>query len=136
MTDTTLSIQNPDIHQVYIHRLLNQLTHDYKNIKSETKKIASLSSQSDDEFTFLEELELLTVDIRGYASQILVTGQVENKQQAIAKLHSLAVINIPAIALFYLETGDDYPQTKAYIRTLDYLRSLLVEYLVCLLGSH
>ena len=130
MTDTVLSIQNPDIHKIYIHRLLNQLTNDYKNIKSETKKIASLLSQSDDEFTPLEELELLTVDIRGYASQILVTDQVKNKQQAVEKLHSLAVINIPAIASFYLETGDDYPYTKAYIRTLDYMRSLLVEYLV------
>ncbi|WP_051036704.1 hypothetical protein [Calothrix sp. PCC 6303] len=51
---------------------------------------------SEDEFTVLEEIELLTVDIRGYASQILVNGRIENQQEAIEKLHSIGVIQIAA----------------------------------------
>jgi hypothetical protein len=64
----------------------------------------------------------LTVDIRGYASQILVTGMVENQQQAIERLQSMRVTDIPTIAQFYLKTNDDYRQMKAYIRMLDYMR--------------
>jgi hypothetical protein len=130
MTNTALNTQNPEVLKSYITLLLDQLTADYKNTKEERKKIASLLVQSDDEFTALEELELLTVDIRGYASQILVTGSLENQQQAIAHLHSLAVVDIHVIAQFYLEASNDYPQIKAYIRTLDYMRSLLLEYLI------
>jgi hypothetical protein len=130
MTNTALNTQNPEILKSYITLLLDQLTADYKNTKEERKKIASLLVQSDDEFTVLEELELLTVDIRGYASQILVIGRLENQHQAIAHLHSLAVVDIPVIAQFYLEVSNDYPQIKAYIRTLDYMRSLLLEYLI------
>ena len=56
----------------YITLLLKQLTIDYINTKEEQKKLASLPLTSDEEFTVLEEIELLTVDIRGYASQIQV----------------------------------------------------------------
>ncbi len=129
MTSTTLNTQNPEVIKSYISLLLEQLTIDYKNTKEERKSIASLPFASDEEFTVLEEIELLTVDIRGYASQILVTGIIQNQQQAIERLQSMRVTDIPAIAQFYLEANDDYRQIKAYIRLLDYMRSLLLEYL-------
>jgi hypothetical protein len=130
MNNTTLNTQSPEVIKSYITLLLNQLTADYKNTKEERKKIASLLVTSEDEFTVLEEIEILTVDIRGYASQILVNGRIDNQQQAIDKLHSIGVIQIPAIAQFYLDTSNDYPKMKAYILILDYMRSLLLEYLV------
>jgi hypothetical protein len=129
MTNTVLNTQNPEVIKSYISLLLEQLTIDYKNTKEERKNIASLPFASDEEFTVLEEIELLTVDIRGYASQILVTGMVENQQQAIERLQSMRITDIPTIAQFYLEANDDYRQMKAYIRSLDYMRSLLLEYL-------
>jgi len=36
---------------------------------------------------FLEELELVTVSIRGYASQIEDRAEVENREQASAELY-------------------------------------------------
>lgn len=129
MTSTILNTQNPEVIKSYIALLLKQLTTDYKNTKEERKKIASLPFTSDEEFTVLEEIELLTVDIRGYASQIQVTGSVENRQQAIERLQSIRVTDIPVITQFYLEANDDYQQMKAYIRILDYMRSLILEYL-------
>ncbi len=57
------------------------------------------------------------------------TGSVENRQQAIERLQSMRVTDIPVIAQFYLEANDDYRQMKAYIRMLDYMRSLILEYL-------
>jgi hypothetical protein len=129
MTNTTLNIQNPEVIKSYIALLLKQLTIDYVNIKEEQKKIASLPLTSNEEFTVLEEIELLTVDIRGYASQIQVADSVENRQLAIERLHCMRVTDIPIIAQFYLEANDDYRQIRAYIRMLDYMRSLLLEYL-------
>lgn len=52
----------------YINYLLKQLTVDYRNTKQERKEISALASDSDEEFTLVEEIELLTSDIRGYAS--------------------------------------------------------------------
>ncbi|MEH2285031.1 MAG: hypothetical protein V7K90_27560 [Nostoc sp.] len=129
MTKATLNTQNPEITRNYINHLLQQLTDDYKNTKEERKKLASLSPASDEEFTVLEEIELLTVDIRGYASQIQARGRIENEQQAIERLQTMHVFDVPAIAQFYFVADGDYKQIKAYIRMLDYLRLLILEYL-------
>jgi hypothetical protein len=129
MTKATLNTQNPEITRNYIAHLLQQLTVDYTNTKEERKKLASLSPASDEEFTLLEEIELLTVDIRGYASQLQARGRIENEQQAIERLQTTQVFDVPAIAQFYFLSDGDYGQIKAYIRMLDYLRLLILEYL-------
>ncbi|MFK0732686.1 MAG: hypothetical protein ACIWVG_16265 [Gloeotrichia echinulata HAB0833] len=129
MTKATLNTQNPEITRNYITHLLQQLTDDYKNTKEERKKLASLSPASDEEFTVLEEIELLTVDIRGYASQIQARGRIENEQQAIERLQTMHVFDVPSVAQFYFVSDGDYKQIKAYIRMLDYLRLLILEYL-------
>jgi hypothetical protein len=113
----------------YITHLLEQLTVDYKNTQEERKEIASLSPASEEEFTILEEIELLTSDIRGYDSQIQARGWIENEQEAIERLQTMRVFDVPAIAQFYFATDGDYQYMKAYIRMLDYLRLLILEYL-------
>lgn len=129
MTKTTLDTQNPEIKRNYISQVLEQLTVDYQNTKQERKQITALYPAKDEEFSVMEEIELLTVDIRGYASQIQARGWIENQQQAIERLQSLRVFDVPVIAEFYLTSNRDYGQMKAYIRMLDYLRLLIIEYL-------
>jgi hypothetical protein len=129
MTEATLNTQNPEIKRNYIIQLLEQLTIDYRNTKQERQEIAALSSSSEDEFTVLEEIELLTIDIRGYACQIQTQGQINNKQQAIDKLQNMRIFDIPVIARFYFANPQAYRQMKAYLQMLDYLRLLIIEYL-------
>ncbi|WP_083626395.1 hypothetical protein [Planktothrix serta] len=129
MTNTTLTNQNPELTQNYIIQLLDQLTIDYQNTKSERKAIAAEFSTSEEEFTILEEIELLTTDIRGYANQIKIRFYIENPQQAIEKLHRTRLFDVPSIAQFYLNTSDQYENLKSYLRMLDYLRLLILEYL-------
>ncbi len=130
MTEANLNTQNPEITRNYITHILENLTLDYQNTKGERKEIASLFPADDEEFTLLEEIELLTVDIRGYASQIQAQGWIENQQQAIERLQTMRVFSIPAIAQFYFATPKkDFEQMKAYIQNLDYLRLLILEYL-------
>jgi hypothetical protein len=117
------------IQQDIIVQLLAQLTVDYQNTKSERKEIAQNYLGSEEEFSFLEELELVTVSIRGYASQIETSAGVENREEAIANLHQLRVFDRSAIAQFYDETRSGYLQMRSYIRMLDYLRLLVLEYL-------
>ncbi|BAZ22808.1 hypothetical protein NIES4073_36950 [Kalymmatonema gypsitolerans NIES-4073] len=112
-----------------IIHILEQLTSDYQSTKSERQEIAANFPASNDEFSVLEELELLTVNIRGYASQIQVKGEIENQQQAVEDLNHLAVFDVPAIAQFYFGSNGEYQGTKAYLRMLDYLRLLILEYL-------
>lgn len=129
MTKATLNTQNPEIKRNYISQVLEQLTLDYKNTKQERKEIAALYPAEEEDFSVLEEIELLSVDIRGYACQIQVRGWIENEQQAIERLQSLRVFDVAVIAEFYLTSNREYGQTKAYIRMLDYLRLLIIEYL-------
>ncbi len=129
MTEAMLNTQSAEITRNYISHLLNELTVNYQNSKRERKEIVSLPPNSDEEFTVLEEIELLTVDIRGYASQIQARGWIENEPEAIERLQAMRVFNVPAIARIYFAVDGDYSQIKAYIRMLDYLRLLTLEYL-------
>jgi hypothetical protein len=118
-----------DIQKEYVALLLEQLTIAERNSSQERKAIAKQYPGSEEEFALLEELELLTVNIRGYASIIKLTGGVENVRDAIQQLPQLSVFNVPIVARFYVEQPSPYPQTKMYLQLLDYLRLLVLEYL-------
>jgi hypothetical protein len=115
--------------QDHVASVLQQLNQDYQSAKSERSSLAKVYPGNDDEFALIEELELLTVDICGYASQIKDSGTVRNVDSAIVQLQSLNVLENAAIVQFYGDVPAEYPQIQAYIRLLDYLRLLTLEYL-------
>ncbi|MEI6331966.1 MAG: hypothetical protein WCP16_22230 [Pseudanabaena sp. ELA645] len=115
--------------QNYIAQLLEQLTANYQNTKLERNQIAQNFPHSEAEFTPLEDIELLTVCIRGYASQIAASGSLKNDRQAIGELQKLSVFNNHLIVQLYSEARSHYPQMQSYICMLDYLRLLVLEYL-------
>ncbi len=78
-----------------IIQLLAQLTNTYENTRGERREISIQFPPEDEEFSLLEELELLTVNLRGYASQIESTGQIVNQAQAIEQLQAMRVLNVP-----------------------------------------
>jgi hypothetical protein len=112
-----------------IAQLLSQLTTVYQNTRSERKEINTEFPPADDEFSLLEEIELLTVDLRGYASQIVSIGQIANQEQVISQLQAMRIFSVSTIGNFYFSNNSKYEQMKNYIRMLDYLRLLLLEYL-------
>ncbi|PZV11724.1 MAG: hypothetical protein DCF22_13885 [Leptolyngbya sp.] len=118
-----------EIQKKYVARLLEQFTIAYQNGSQERKAIAEQYPGSEAEFAFLEEMELLTVSIRDYASQIQLSGGVEDCRKAIKELQQLSVFNVPIVAQFYVEQRSRYAQTKMYIQLLDYLRLLVLEHL-------
>lgn len=82
-----------------------------------------------DEFSILEEIELFTVKVRGYANQIEVRNKIDNPQLGIEDLKDLTIFDIPAIANFYFGSNGEYQGMKVYLQKLDYLRLLMLEYL-------
>ncbi|MEE3718540.1 hypothetical protein V2H45_17510 [Tumidithrix elongata RA019] len=126
-----VKIQNQlTVYQDYISQLLEQLSINYQNTKLERQLIFKKDfSNYDEDFMPLEELELLTVNIRGYACQIEDKGTVNNYKQAIAELKTLSVFNNHTIVQLYNEARSHYPQIQSYISMLDYLRLLVLEYL-------
>ena len=127
MTKAILNQQ--ELVKINISQLLVQLTNIYQNTRGERQEISIQFPPENEDFSLLEELELLTVNLRGYASQIQSTGQIVNQGEAIEQLQAMRVFNVPQIASFYFGSNGDYEQIKSYIRTLDYLRLLLLEYL-------
>ncbi len=117
--------------QNQINHFLHQLTQLYQDAKSERLQAALTYPGSEDGFSIVEELELLTVDISGYARQIQATGQVKNVENAIVDLRRLNVFENVIVIQFYQVTGSDYPKLQSYIQLLDYLRLLSLEYLLC-----
>ncbi|MEA5576262.1 hypothetical protein [Anabaena sp. UHCC 0451] len=127
MTEAILNEQ--ELTKRNIAQLLPQLTNLYQNTRRERKEIATQFPPENEEFSLLEEIELLTVNLRGYASQIAATGDIVNKEQVISQLQAMRVFSITQIGKFYFNSNGKYEQMKDYIRVLDYLRLLLLEYL-------
>jgi hypothetical protein len=123
------SLNEQELTKININQLLSQLTNAYHNTRSERQEIIVQFPPADEEYSLLEELELLTVNLRGYASQLQCKGQIVNKAEVIEQLQGMRVFNVPQIARFYFGSNGRYEQMKSYIRMLDYLRLLLLEYL-------
>lgn len=118
-----------EIQQEYIIQLLNQLTAQYQTLKPEMKQIAQQYPGADDELAFLEEFELLIVNICGYAKQIQAIGSVRQFEVAIAHLQELQIFASTMMAQFYIEARWKYPKVQSYLQMLNYLRLLMLEYL-------
>jgi hypothetical protein len=129
MTNFTLNQQDAKQMKRCISDLFAQMTTDYQQTRSERREVAVAFPPSDEAFSAIEELELLTADLRGYASQLQVRDWIENPAAAIDRLQSLRIFSIPSIAQLYFENSQDYPKLKEYVRQLDYIRLLLLEYL-------
>ena len=108
---------------------MEQLTIDYQNCRQEREKMTLEFLPSEEEFSLLEEIELLTTDIRGYASQIKVQGNINNKLTATEQLQKMRIFNTLTTAQFYFNNQLNFPLIKSYLRMLDYLRLLILEFL-------
>jgi hypothetical protein len=115
--------------KTYIMHLLDETKLAYQNTQRERKEIVANFRPSNEAFSLLEEIELLTVTLRGYANQIQAQGWIINETNAIDQLREMRVFRIPVIVQFYFGSNGKYEQMKGYIRRLDYLRLLMLEYL-------
>lgn len=113
--------------KVYINKILNQLKIDYKNTREERRKLVDWEEAKD--FSILGEIEIITDNIRGYASQLTTNGNIENPQESIEKLKQIQIFNISDFAEWYFMPENEYPQLKNYIEKLNYLRLLIIEYI-------
>jgi hypothetical protein len=129
MSEKTITLENIELTKNKIIQLLEQLTIDYQNSAKERKKSAVDFIPSEDEFSVVEEIELLTTDIRGYAAQIKARGKVNDQAIVISKLKKMRIFDIPNIRRFYFNNQINFPLIKGYLRMLDYLRLLILEYL-------
>jgi hypothetical protein len=66
-----------------ISDLFAQMTTDYQQTRAERREVTAAFPPSDEAFSVIEELELLTSDLRGYASQLQVRDSIENPAAAI-----------------------------------------------------
>jgi hypothetical protein len=112
----------------YIEQILNQLLIDYQNTQLERGKIALWEENK--EFSILGILETLTDDIRGYAFQIITNNYSTNAQDILNKLNKLKIFEIAEFAEWHFSSEFDCPQVKHYVEKLNYLRLLIVEYIM------
>jgi hypothetical protein len=101
LTNFTLNQQDAKQMKRCISDLFVQMTTDYQQTRVERREVAAAFPPSDETFSAIEELKLLTSDLRGYASQLQVRDWIENPAAAIDRLQTLRIFSIPSIAQFY-----------------------------------
>ncbi|MFN9173012.1 MAG: hypothetical protein ACK58N_00435 [Synechocystis sp.] len=114
-----------------ITNLLNQLTQDYQQLLEQDKTLPlkpfPLNEQN---FSVLEEIDLLTTDLRGYASQIVFNQQIQNPDQTLITLQTIQLFENPSLAELYFAKNKQFPLFYQYLQKLDYLRLLLIDWLI------
>ncbi|MGH8000191.1 MAG: hypothetical protein ACREPR_12345, partial [Brasilonema sp.] len=126
--DISNSPKNAKTIKDYIVVLLKQLLLDYQQTRAERQKLELWEEPKD--FTILGVIEMFTTDIRGYASQVMNHDILENPQEIVENLQKLQIFNISYVAEWYFTAEDSYPLIKHYIEKLNYLRLLIIEYIM------
>lgn len=121
-----IDAESIELKRKHVAQVLLQLTTDYQLAKAERRLLAECLDD-DAAFTLLEELELLTVGIRGWGCQFSTAVSMESRE-ASAQLKGLSVFKVPSISNFYFDDAVQSERMKLYISLLDYLRLLLLEY--------
>jgi hypothetical protein len=111
--------------------LLTQLTQDYQQIlQQDTNSLLENFPTNNHEFSILEEIDLLTTDLRGYASQIKINQQIKNTDQALTKLRNLRILENPSLAELYFIKNKQFPLIYQYLQKLDYFKLLIIDWLM------
>ena len=111
--------------------ILTQLTQDYQQIlQQDTNSLLENFPTNNHEFSILEEIDLLTADLRGYASQIKINQQIENTDQALTKLRNLRILANPSLAELYFIKNKQFPLIYQYLQKLDYFKLLIIDWLM------
>ena len=111
--------------------LLNQLTQDYQQLLQQDKTLLLETFPLNDQtLSILEEIDLLTTDLRGYASQIPINQQIQNPDQALTMLQSMRLFENPSLAELYFTKNKQFPIIYQYLQKLDYLKLLLIDWLI------
>ncbi|MFM7440463.1 MAG: hypothetical protein ACKO2V_18015 [Snowella sp.] len=130
-------LQNLDIKQktdptnpakAYIFQILDKLVTDYQQTRSERIQIALWEEEKN--FSLLGIIEMLTDEIRGYSLQSISSYNLENSQEILSDLQKIKLFEIPYVADWYFSLEFDFPRIKNYLETLNYLRLLVIEYLL------
>jgi len=130
MLDTILVNRSEKSTQKMID-LLNQLTQDYQQLLQQDKTLLLENFLPNDQtLSILEEVDLLTTDLRGYASQISINQEIQNPDQALTRLRSMRLLENPSLAELYFTKNKQFPIIYQYLQKLDYLKLFLIDWLI------
>ncbi|MDJ0659557.1 MAG: hypothetical protein QNJ42_08700 [Crocosphaera sp.] len=125
--DSSNKIDTILINQNYIEQILNQLLIDYQKTQEERVKIAEW--EENEEVSILGMIEMLTDTIRGYGFQVINNHSLDNSREMMNELEKMKIFEIPELTDWYFSSKFDYPRSKNYLESLNYLRLLILEYM-------
>lgn len=100
------------------------------SIKDERRKLWQIEKGWQEDYTVCDRMEILSMDIAGYVSQITSKGYTRQEpKEAIKHLHKLSIFDIDCLIEWYPSAGEEYPKIKHFFELLDYIRLLTLEYL-------
>jgi hypothetical protein len=128
--DLPFASLEPNTRRQQIAEILHHLAIAYYNTQTERQRLGRQLSYHPSRPSVLEEIEELTVSIRTFGTQIQVRGSLREEEQAISELKDLRVFNVPQVAKLYFGPRENYQSIRAYLQMLDYLRLVILEYLM------
>lgn len=129
MSNQINSKQRVEITRIYLSHFLHQINTDYDKNKTKLESLIKIGKDNLVKREIVEELEKLTGTMEMYAIKMYRNYPIEDIKLAIITLENMQIFNVPVIAEFFFFTNDNYQDIKDYIKMLDYLRLLILEYL-------
>ena len=113
-----------------IMQLAEQVSRQYQEMADERGEIHEWEWENDFDFTILGLIELYSSYVGGYASQIARRGTVRNPTEAIQYLQEKRFFDESYLVNWYFAPDNPYFKVKEYIEDVDYLRLLVIQYLI------
>ncbi|HAG83670.1 MAG TPA: hypothetical protein DCL61_21590 [Cyanobacteria bacterium UBA12227] len=112
-----------------IEEIYNRLLMIEQSMKGERRKLWNQEKESEDDYAVWDRLEMLSMDIAGYVTQIILDGYTcQEARKVVKNLRRLKIFNIECIMNWYPLAAEEYPKIKEFFELLDYIRLLTLEY--------
>ena len=112
-----------------ISELYQRLSAIETSMKDERRQLWRSEKECQEDYTVCDRLEILSMDISGYVSQITSEGYTRQEPEEVIKhLHKLSIFDVECIVQWYPSAAEEYPKIKQFFELLDYIRLLTLQY--------
>jgi hypothetical protein len=103
----------------------------YQEIRAErTRLVQAEYRQANPHFSAFGEIEVFADSVAGIASDIIKTGQRPQPEEAFTTLQKCNIFTLPEFMEWFATYAGKYPGYALYVTLTDYLRKLVLEYLL------
>jgi hypothetical protein len=118
-----------NIARKHIGSLADELFEEFETTRADRVQLMKWEDANIVHSSFLAHLTVYEADLDGCARQAAERGKIRNSKELLRYLKANRLLVHPVAAKWFDESGATCSNLKSYVKKLDYLRLLLIEFI-------